>query len=165
MRAYNAEPEHKIKKAARDKAYHTAHREVAYVANLAWREAHPEAWRGYQERYRERHREAIRERHRLWAAKERQEKTHHVRVRHRQNENIRRTRKTEAGGSFTTSDLERLWATQKGRCPYCGRFLSRASHHIDHRVPVSKGGSSYPSNLCLCCPACNMRKHTKVAVG
>ncbi len=45
-----------------------------------------------------------------------------------------------------------------GFCRYCGRRAR--SHHLDHVVPVSKGGSNHPSNLVVACPDCNLRKGT-----
>ena len=45
------------------------------------------------------------------------------------------------------------------RCQYCGVELSPAgSWHVDHRVPVSRGGSDDPDNLALACTLDNLRK-------
>jgi 5-methylcytosine-specific restriction endonuclease McrA len=34
--------------------------------------------------------------------------------------------------------------------------------HIDHIIPISKGGNSDPSNLQVLCRTCNLSKHDKV---
>jgi 5-methylcytosine-specific restriction endonuclease McrA len=34
--------------------------------------------------------------------------------------------------------------------------------HIDHIVPVSRGGSNRDDNLCVACAPCNLRKSAKV---
>lgn len=42
-----------------------------------------------------------------------------------------------------------------GKCQYCG---AKNANHIDHIVPVSKGGEGVLENLTLACEACNIRK-------
>ncbi len=46
------------------------------------------------------------------------------------------------------------------RCEYCRlpEVLSGAVFHIDHIVPLSKGGPDSESNWALACPRCNERK-------
>lgn len=51
-----------------------------------------------------------------------------------------------------------------GRCWYCGRVLNvtgQQSNHIDHVLPVSKGGSNDPDNLVASCASCNTMKGDK----
>ena len=43
-------------------------------------------------------------------------------------------------------------------CQYCGAKAPRAELHIDHIVPVSKGGTSDMSNLVTACVECNLGK-------
>lgn len=69
----------------------------------------------------------------------------------------RRGRLLDAGGSFTKQDIQRLFSLQKGKCANCHVSLDD-SYHIDHRIPVAKGGSSHPHNLELLCPHCNTSK-------
>jgi 5-methylcytosine-specific restriction endonuclease McrA len=38
-------------------------------------------------------------------------------------------------------------------------FYEEQSYHIDHMIPLSRGGSNWPSNLQLLCPRCNLSKH------
>ena len=69
------------------------------------------------------------------------------------------------GGRFTAEDLKviRKGQTDKRgqvRCWYCGKPMQK--WHIDHRVPLSRGGSNAPGNLCLACPECNLSKHNKL---
>lgn len=48
-----------------------------------------------------------------------------------------------------------------GRCWYCGcvlNVLGQQTNHIDHIVPVSKGGTNDPSNLVASCRQCNTEK-------
>lgn len=49
---------------------------------------------------------------------------------------------------------KRILKRDKSRCTYCGQ---RATH-VDHVVPVSRGGSYDDSNLVACCADCNISK-------
>src|SRR5687768_10379368 len=56
-----------------------------------------------------------------------------------------------------------------GRCKLCGGRVSLTRHHrhqlsptIDHRIPMSKGGSDYRENLQLAHRRCNSRKGDRV---
>ncbi len=51
-----------------------------------------------------------------------------------------------------------LFQNQKGRCAYCGRAHRIDYLEIDHKHPVSRGGSDDVDNLQLLCTSCNMRK-------
>lgn len=46
------------------------------------------------------------------------------------------------------------------RCFYCEVDMSDGSGQFDHKISVSKGGSSTARNLAYCCVRCNMRKMT-----
>lgn len=43
-------------------------------------------------------------------------------------------------------------------CVYCGATAKATQLHVDHIVPVSKGGSDDPSNLTTSCETCNLGK-------
>ena len=48
-----------------------------------------------------------------------------------------------------------LWGVQNYTCQYCGNVAA----HIDHIMPLSKGGNCENDNLALSCKKCNLRKH------
>ena len=56
--------------------------------------------------------------------------------------------------------LMRLILRQRSVCPLCRRFLPEdpADIHVDHVVPVAKGGTSDLGNLQAVCAPCNLRK-------
>jgi 5-methylcytosine-specific restriction endonuclease McrA len=75
--------------------------------------------------------------------------------------NRRRARKIKAGGSHSAEDIVLLRRIQKNRCTYCKRQLG--DYHVDHMIPLARGGSNGLENICLACPDCNRKKNTKTA--
>lgn len=45
-------------------------------------------------------------------------------------------------------------------CHWCGERCARR-FHVDHYVPLAKGGRHEAGNLVIACPTCNLRKHAK----
>jgi 5-methylcytosine-specific restriction endonuclease McrA len=69
----------------------------------------------------------------------------------------RRARRFAAEGSFTSADVLRIGVRQKWKCHWCAKPTKR-KYEVDHIVPLSKGGTNWPSNLAISCPRCNRRK-------
>lgn len=78
----------------------------------------------------------------------------------RKHARIGKARRRGAEGSYTPSDVDRMMDMQKNRCAYCRKSIAK-EYHVDHIVPVSKGGSNFPDNLQLLCPSCNLKKGAK----
>lgn len=76
----------------------------------------------------------------------------------------RRTRKKKAQGNHTAQDIQTQHERQHGYCYYCQCKLgsNRRAFHVDHVVPLSRGGSNDPENLVIACPSCNISKHNKM---
>lgn len=68
-------------------------------------------------------------------------------------------RRRAAGKPPPRAELEAIWCLQHGRCAYCQRYVG-STYHIDHKLPITRGGTNDLSNLQLTCPRCNMRKGT-----
>lgn len=47
------------------------------------------------------------------------------------------------------------------RCYLCGIKLTSDALHMDHRKPITLGGSHWPANLAPACIPCNLRKNDK----
>ena len=71
----------------------------------------------------------------------------------------RRTKKTQAGGSYTASEFNALVSHYGNRCACCGRTNVKLT--ADHIVPVAKGGTSNIDNIQPLCLSCNSRKGAK----
>lgn len=49
-------------------------------------------------------------------------------------------------------------------CQKCGKYMpDEVGLHIDHIIPVKKGGKTVESNLQVLCDKCNLRKSTSIA--
>jgi 5-methylcytosine-specific restriction endonuclease McrA len=75
-------------------------------------------------------------------------------------ENRRRARKLGNGGRYTAADVRSLYVRQLGKCAYhsyCGTKLDD-DFHIDHKIPISRGGSNGIANIQLLCAPCNLSK-------
>lgn len=67
-------------------------------------------------------------------------------------------RENNAQGSHTTAGVLAKLELQGGRCYYCPADLSVTGYHVDHKIPLARGGSNWPANICCACPGCNCRK-------
>lgn len=73
---------------------------------------------------------------------------------------LREGRKRNAAGTFSSHDL--VWKAEMcgGLCYYCQQPLG-PDRHLEHKIPLVRGGSNWPANLTYACPTCNLRKGSK----
>ena len=69
-------------------------------------------------------------------------------------------RKKGSFGSYDHRDIADLKRLQNNKCAWCRKSL-RHGFHVDHILPLSKGGHNTRKNLQLLCPFDNMSKHNK----
>ena len=74
----------------------------------------------------------------------------------------RRAHIAKVGGSFTATNIRDLYASQGASCYYCSTSIEEG-YHIEHMIPISKGGSNWIDNICLACVPCNRTKGVKTA--
>lgn len=173
-------PETKKQRAAYHKAYREANAEVLSAKHKVWTEANKEHLaRKNKERYDEKreeilaqkkvynaaNRERFSERDRAYYEANKERITARQRAYHDQNKQAqlernrqRRARLAGAEGSHTFEEIEQMYEDQGGICAYCLVSLFD-TYHIDHIVPISRGGSDGWENLALTCVDCNQRKH------
>lgn len=65
-----------------------------------------------------------------------------------------------AAGKHTKDDVLAIYEKQNKKCPVCNACLL-SGYHVDHIVPLSKGGSNDAKNLQLLCAPCNQSKSNK----
>lgn len=76
----------------------------------------------------------------------------------------RRAAERKATGKHGREDIRLIFSQQRGLCANCSASLvrsGRGKYHVDHIVPLAKGGSNDRYNLQCLCPDCNMRKRDK----
>ncbi|MDE1940713.1 MAG: HNH endonuclease [Patescibacteria group bacterium] len=73
----------------------------------------------------------------------------------------RRSRKLSALGSASTAEVIARFDFFGWRCRYCGKSLNNKTVTIDHQIPLSRGGTNWPSNLVPSCRSCNCSKGTQ----
>lgn len=72
----------------------------------------------------------------------------------------RRARKKGSAETHVRADVADLFTKQRGRCGYCRKKLGDRLH-VDHIIPLARGGSNGKRNLQLLCQPCNSRKSAK----
>jgi len=73
----------------------------------------------------------------------------------------RRALQKGAPGTHTAADLRMLLAAQTHRCAYCKADLRKVKRHLDHIIPLARGGSNDKENLQYLCAPCNQSKGAK----
>lgn len=65
-----------------------------------------------------------------------------------------------ASGYVSPATIDGMMIEQNGQCHWCQATLS--DYHVDHVIPVSRGGPHVRDNLVLSCPPCNFSKSNKM---
>jgi 5-methylcytosine-specific restriction endonuclease McrA len=126
------------KRKANGAAYYERNPAKYMAKSAAWREANPDKVSLASVAYYEANAEAVK-----------------VGVRNYQ------ARKGNAPGSHTVGDIAALHRQQNSRCNACGADFAQVKVHVDHIVPLAKGGANGADNLQLLCGPCNQSKGTK----
>lgn len=79
----------------------------------------------------------------------------------RASHNNRRARKKAAGGRFGKADVLVKLKQQGNACHWCRAPLDKG-YHVDHVIPLAKGGTNGPENIACACSACNLSKGAKM---
>lgn len=72
----------------------------------------------------------------------------------------RRAKAKEISGSHTHEDVAGILKAQRGRCAYCRKRLTNR-WHVDHIIPLCRGGTNDRANIQITCSKCNLRKSRK----
>jgi len=80
---------------------------------------------------------------------------------------LARRRATSAALTPEQNDaIKRIYTTassaERVRCYLCGGLIPKGKRHVDHIMPLSKGGLHAPANLAIACATCNISKHAKL---
>lgn len=117
----------------------------------AWRNKNKQHTAAYGKQYRQENRTEVLRRLKAWRDSNPMAMRAH--------EKTRRARKLNAPGTHTAADVRDILTMQRHHCACCGVKL--ATYHVDHIVPLSRGGSNDKANLQILCAPCNLSKHAK----
>lgn len=151
------------------KAYYAAHADEAKTRTREWELANPErsraAKRAWDRKNAERLRHTARERraanpepyramHRAWKR----------RNKHKVKEQEHRRRARELGARLGCRKEYAAfvkWARSARAVPcyWCGKRTKKSARHIDHIIPLARGGADAIENLCVACAPCNVTKN------
>lgn len=129
------------------KQYRLLNKDKLQQYHYQWRKEHPEAWALMRAKSRIKHIDAIKAKRLIWVQNNRET----IRNANRN----RRALKAGAAGKVSTQQLLDRINFFGGLCAYCGAVYE----HVDHVIPLSRGGTNWPANLRPACKTCNLKKH------
>jgi 5-methylcytosine-specific restriction endonuclease McrA len=146
--------------------------EAVAVKNKRWDDAHPEQVKRAAKIRRAKDPEKYNARTRRWRALDGGIKARAATERWRQDkgkpakvaiELRRRAHKAGAEGSHTREEVLVLFEQQQGLCGHCHAqlHLGKRGFTEDHKIPISRGGSDYITNIWLLCRRCNCSKNDR----
>lgn len=127
-----------------------------------------EAWREYGKAYHESKRDARLERMKVYYAANQEAVLERVKAYQAANPDVchaahvrRRARKKGAtiGPAFTR---QQVWDRDNGTCHLCKQPADPSNWHVEHVVPLARGGAHSFDNCAVSCPPCNRRKGTRL---
>ena len=149
------------------KAYREANKEQIRIQTKEYRDKNKEAVSLRTKSYRERNKDKVRRTTRVYYDKNidviknrNKEYCKNNKDKAKIYSQNRRSRLNGNNGKFTKKDIDFIIKFQSNLCFYCDKDISD-NYHIDHFVPISKGGSNNPENLVISCPQCNLFKNAK----
>lgn len=76
--------------------------------------------------------------------------------------NRKRQSLLKARSNISTNEIEQLLLKANNECLYCNiPVFKRVNLHLDHKVPLSRGGNHSIENIAISCDKCNLKKGTK----
>ena len=139
-----------------EKRRYENNKEELLLKNKKYKQDNPE----YFKKYREENKEKIYETQKLW----REENIDRVRFNERINSAKRRALKLSVDdGTITRDSLKDIW---NGKCSICDRKIEYKNKltHLDHIIPLSKGGKHSIHNVQWTCASCNQHKSDKIII-
>ena len=171
-------PEQRENELAQKRRHYQENRESALAYAAKYREENLETLRErdrgrygrqkeYFKQYNERNADRIRARRRIWTEANREriaaknaEWTQNNLDKHRTHQHNRRAKLKANGGTLSSDICRVLMAAQMGKCACCKSTLDD-KYHLDHIVPIARGGANSDDNVQLLCATCNLRKGAK----
>lgn len=142
----------------KDRVYRTKrewqikNKESCYLSTRIWYQKNREKVIAQKSIYASKNSERIRE-----YTRERRKKFPEL---HRTRNRNRKALLKSAEGKLSVDIEKKLFDLQKGKCVCCRRKLG-SNYHLDHIIPISKGGKNSDDNVQLLRAECNLKKRAK----
>jgi 5-methylcytosine-specific restriction endonuclease McrA len=154
---------------ARKRRYRESHREKLRASNRIYRAENLEQVREAGLRHYYKKRDHYQEYGRAYYANNRERRAEYAKQYQKDNPEVyqamsaRRRTRIETGMTAEDRATSVEWRRFLRYCPcyYCGEFAEVT--HVDHMLPLSRGGTDHWFNLQQSCRSCNLSKHTKTA--
>lgn len=154
------------------KAYYAAHSDVAKQRAAEWARNNPERVRSSRRDFARRFPKLVRERGKRWrdanpekvrAFGRRWKKANPHKVKEYENKRRARELGAQVGDRRAYAAFVK-WARQAVGVPcyWCGTKMRPTDRHLDHIIPLARGGADAVANLCVSCATCNVRKNAKM---
>ena len=173
--------ENKDKKREYDKEYREQNRDKIIARQKIWSDSNREQRAKYKKEYYQNNKDDILEKNKLYRMKNAKDIAKRRKIYQdknkdnlskyykyykstdkgkavKRNSNHKR-RQVEKIGDVTSEQMLELMKIKI--CYWCGCSLKNKNAHIDHYIPLSKGGKHTISNLVVSCVSCNLRKNAK----
>jgi 5-methylcytosine-specific restriction endonuclease McrA len=149
------------------RSWGSSHPEVGRERSKAWRLENPAKVKENHRRWDRENPDQARNRVSMWqaanpvrvrASRRKWSKSNLESVR----EKNRRRRATMKGCVVSATDIQKVIERSAGLCALCRTFVPEGLRHIDHIIPLDKGGPHSQENLQLTCYRCNASKGAKM---
>lgn len=142
----------KKKSRERNKRYSDSNPEAIKQSRDKYKEANREKINAQSREYYQKNREAILEKKREY------EQTEEAKIKRRIIRLNYIARKKGASGDYTKNDFLSLFEEGDQSCYLCGCSINKFDFHIEHKTPLTRGGSNEIDNIGISCMTCNIRK-------
>jgi len=132
-----------------NKFYHN-NTEKCLEAQKKWRKNNPDTYMSSSRKWKKNNREKYLQQHREWTKRN----ADYVRT---YNQARRALKLAATVYCFSFEELQQRMSMFGNKCAYC----SGSFDHVDHVIPLSKGGRHCLANLRPACRFCNLSKHNK----
>jgi 5-methylcytosine-specific restriction endonuclease McrA len=163
--AYNKANPHIARESSR--RYKQRYPEKIKASIVQWRKNNKQHIRLYKKTWNKNNPDKVKTMYRNWALKNKDKiKAWRDSWRENNKEQMRslihryKMKKKNARGIWSAEDVFIMMKKQKELCNGCSKNI-KTGYQIDHKNPISRGGSNYPRNLQLLCKSCNSEKHNK----
>jgi len=151
--------------------YYAAHREEIAAYQSMYDNEHKDVRRDYLAEYRAENKDLVHKQQQSWVEANR-DRSHEAGKRYREThlpENAAKSAARRAMLMGATAgnlmEIKEIYRQSKEdlviRCYLCGELIPIGHRHVDHKVPLSRGGAHRPSNLAIACDTCNISKGAK----